>query len=349
MVSQATTATRIPNHRICDLKSFDEVTKRDYQVAGLYFFSSLDCLVDLAYEISHDFFRRPYLYTNLPKSDGNKESAKSDKGSTTIAPILAKLHARYGTDETLLAKSQRDEIYRALFGKKGAWIDEDGDFPRLRNELVNACAAFAERVFDTGVEMLRERVRTTHRPFREYLTGLQGDSIRWSREEALSGLTEEISYPILRNPGVAAVFGISTFPKRAWPYAEDSNADKLVEEISKQLKWRDKTEETNIADNSAGKCITREHISNLQRAALRGAEALATIIDYDERADQADRDDSKYHNLDLLITKCYTWGSALLSLKAYPSMAYGELRVSTGAVEARLGEKQRGGIVLRYR
>jgi len=43
-------------------------------------------------------------------------------------------------------------------------------------------------VYDTGVEMLQERVRSAHRPLHEYLTGLLGDSVRWSREKALAGL-----------------------------------------------------------------------------------------------------------------------------------------------------------------
>jgi hypothetical protein len=49
-------------------------------------------------------------------------------------------------------------------------------------------------------------------------------------------------------------------------------------------------------------------------AALRGAEALATILDFSEDGNDSD--------LDLLITKCYTWGSALKSLTwqaMYPS------------------------------
>ena len=52
--------------------------------------------------------------------------------------------------------------------------------------------------------------------------------------------------------------------------------------------------------------ITREGISNRQRAALRGAEALATILDFSEGGPVAEED--------LLITRCYTWCAALRSL-----------------------------------
>lgn len=49
-----------------------------------------------------------------------------------------------------------------------------------------------------------------------------------------------------------------------------------------------------------------EGISNRLRTALRGAEALATVLDFSERGSSDD--------LILLTTKCYTWGSALKSL-----------------------------------
>ncbi|HEY1249037.1 MAG TPA: hypothetical protein VGE97_08630 [Nitrososphaera sp.] len=327
------TITQDVSDKSHDFNFFKEIIEEGNSIAGLYFFSTLDCLVDLAYRIAHDFFRRPHLYTDLgEQGDGNKLPA--------IVSILAKLHARYGSEEIILAKCQRDEIYQALFGKKGALTEDEGDFARLRNELVSACAAFAERVFYTGEDMLRERVRTTHRPFQEYLTGLLGTSVKWSRK-ALLNLTEEISYPILRNPKVAAVFGISKFPMRAWPYAEDSNADKLIEEMSKQLAWNDKSEVVNMGDNDHGKHITREQISNLQRAALRGAEALTTIIDYNESDD-----DNDHHKLHQLITKCYTWGSALLSLKAYPTIMDGRTKVLTGTIESRTDERRKGEIAL---
>jgi hypothetical protein len=315
MAEEEKGTTRIPDHRIRDVHTFNEVTKDPHHIAGLYFFFMSDCLVDLSYKVSHDFFRRPHLYINLHKAEDEEDS---------IAQRLAELHARYGSHEAFLSKSQRDEIYGSLFGKKSSLAEEDDDFPRLRNALVNACSAFAERVFDTGVEMLQERVRSTHRPFQEYLTGLLGDSIKWSKH-ALYLLAENQSYKILRNQGIAAVFGISTPPEGEWPYAEDSNADKLVEEISKQLGSLDETGVENVTEKSKNKYISREQISNLQRAALRGAEALAVIIDFNERDDH--KDNASLHRL---ITKSYTWGSALLSLKPYQNMGDGGLRVYPG-------------------
>jgi hypothetical protein len=165
-------------------------------------------------------------------------------------------------------------------------------------------AAFAGGALDKNVAMLREGVVTAHRPFQNHLLGLQGDSVRFSKDVALSDLTEKTCYPILRNPGVAAVFGITDLNKDVehYPYATDPSEDTLVEQICGQLKQ--------IA-NSPAMYLTRERISNLQRTALRGAEAIATAIEFND-------DDHSDDDLDLLITKCYTWGTALASLNGQP-------------------------------
>src|SRR6266496_943053 len=249
----------IPNHSIGDLPSFEEVTGDPHQIAGLYFYLMLDCLVDLAYKVSCDFFDRPQLYTNL--------------GDAELAGILARLHSRYGSDESLPNLDQRDRIYRPIFNQSVGHAahnaeNDESDFPHLRDDLISACAAFTERVFETGADMLKERVRTIQRPFHDYLAGIYGASVRWSKEHALPSLTEEISYRILRDKGVAAVFGIANPPLGEWPYIGDANGDKLVESISKQLIW----------DDQPGVYISREGFRNRQTAALTGSEAIAKII-----------------------------------------------------------------------
>jgi hypothetical protein len=214
-----------------------------------------------------------------------------------VAQVLAELHARFGYNELFPSTLQRVEIYRPVFGGGAGGAGEEGDFPRLRDALLDAAAAFAERVFDSGVEMLRERVRTTHRPLAQYLQGLQGDSLKWDREHALATLTEDVAYGVLRTKGVTGVFGVEKAPEAAWPYIEDANGDKVVESISHQLTW---------PGQPAGAWISRERISNLQRAALRGAEALAAIIDFGAASGNDALSD--------LITRCYTWRAALLSV-----------------------------------
>jgi hypothetical protein len=282
------TDTELADYRIYDLESFNQTTGAGHEVAGLYFYQQLDCLVDLAYRVACDFFKRPHLYINV---DGLSET-------------LARLHARYGTNETLPSGPQRDMVFLPIFGSGGmrtlpagvASAQETGDFPALRDDLLKAAQAFAERQSDTGVEMLRQRVKDAHKPMADYLDGLEGDSVRWSRFHALPTLTEDFSYTIFRKAGIAAVFG--TPPASGdFPYVEESSGQKLVENVWKQL-----------ADNESP-VLNRERISNLQRVALRGAEALATIIDFRENFNNSD--------LDRLITKLYTWYAALWSVKAF--------------------------------
>jgi hypothetical protein len=280
---------RIADHRITNFGSFQKVVEEPRQIAGLYFYQLLDCLVDLSYTVSCDFRKRPQLYREL--------------GIPSIAPILAKLNVKYGTEVNLLSKTQRDEIYMPLFGNWDSLrINNDDNFPGLRDELLSAAAAFAERTVDTGVSMLRERVRATHRLFKDYLVGLQGESVKFSQEIALLDLTENICYPILRNPAIGSIFGIAKAASPNYPYNTDSSEHILVEQASKQF----------VYQGIFPSFISRGYISNLQRTALRGAEAIATVIDFEEA-------DSEYMDadLDLLITKCYTWGSALKGLSSY--------------------------------
>jgi len=311
----------IPDHQISDLKSFEKVTGKQYQVAGIYFFCTLDCLVELAHRISHDFFARPELFTDLTAAGGQ-----------AIPPTLARLHARYGCDEAVLNREQRHALYAALFGRSPSMdgsVDEESDFRNLGDELMDACATFVETKFGDEPS-LRENVRQKHRLFKEYLTGLTGDSVAWSRETALPGVTEKASYPILRNKGVAAVYGIATPPRAEWPYTFDANADKLVEKVSKQLMWPDASQTMDSSGKpDAHRYISREEITNLQRTAIEGATAIATTLDVDSNATPAD--------VDLLIRKCYTWGTALRNLHNY---SRGYTRRST----SRPAELSRGGI-----
>jgi hypothetical protein len=94
----------IPNYKIRDLKTFNEVTGDPHQVAGLYFYSILDCLVDLAHKVSYDFFKRPELYIDLQSP------------TIPLPPLLAELHARYGSSEFDPNTEQRREIYIPIFG-----------------------------------------------------------------------------------------------------------------------------------------------------------------------------------------------------------------------------------------
>jgi hypothetical protein len=272
----------IADHRITDEASFTAATNAVRKSAGLYFYMTLDVLVDLAHKVSLDFFARPHLYTNL--ADG------------ALAAKLATLRARYGSHEKIPSREDRLAMFTPLFGPASG----DGDFARLRDDLNASASAFAERVYDTGEDMLRERVRTAHRPFKEYLLGLQGSSLDWSRDEVFTEVAGNLAYPILKDLGVVSVFGVATAPVGDWPYTGDSNAAKAVARIAEH-----RVDESGATFTFP---LSRETFSQLQRSALRGAEALATIIDFDEAVGTAQQ---RRNDLNRLITKCYTWGSAL--------------------------------------
>jgi hypothetical protein len=287
----------IPDRRITNLASFQEVTEGPRQIAGLYFYQLLDCLVDLAFRVSVDFRRRPQLYKDL--------------GRPSLAEVLATLNAKYGTEVEYLSASERGEIYTPIFGNWNSSSAAASDnFARLRDGLVQAVVAFVEGAGEHGVPMLREGIVTSHKPFRDYLLGLEGDSTKFSKDVALAGLTEKTCYPILRSQVVAAIFGGVKLAGVEYPYATDPAEDVLVEQISGELKW--------AVNNVPSYSITRERISNLQRTALRGAEAIATALDF-----EGDRHHNTDADLNLLITKFYNWNCALINVivpKASPQL-----------------------------
>jgi hypothetical protein len=257
-------------------ESFHAITGGDYGVAGLYAYAKLDRLTDLACLVAADFFARPHLYLSFEDAE--------------TPGRLARLHSRVGHDEYYPSAAQRRAMYEPVFGPSDPSGADSGDFARLRDGLLAASSTYAEWSQATGIPMLEERVRTEHRPFREYLEGVSGATVGWSRGEALPALVDKEAYPVLREPGVIAVFGLARRPDDDWPRIEDANGDKTVEEIGKQLETPERR-------------LTRESFSAVQRVALRGAEALTAVLTFDESQD--------VEALRALITRCYTWHAAL--------------------------------------
>jgi hypothetical protein len=290
-------------NQISDLESFHASTSgpdRDpgREVAGLYAYMHLDVLIELAHKVSLDFFARPEIYR--------------DPAISEVTQDLARLHARYGCDEFFLSREQRFGIFASIFGKpeaeagtgglmppgpmeavsaatyNGARMADHGIADRFnpqRDQLLAATAAFSERVFNTGEAPLRDTVRVMAPGLKSYLSDLNNETVRWTRNEALRRLTEDTCYKILRNPGVARVFGLEP-PDAAWPYQEQANGTTLVAEISRKL----------CAPESA---LTRDAFIDRQRVALRGAEGIATVLEF------KDGDD-----VNPLIAACYTWYAA---------------------------------------
>ena len=275
--------TYLADRQINDLASFDEHTRDERAVAGLLFYKELDCLADLAYCISLDFFDHPQLY----------RAVKGD----TVSDLMA-LHVRYGHQEDFLNREQRHQIFVGVFGQ----CDEAGpidatqaapaadSFAGLRDQLLVAAAAFGERVFSTSEDLLRATVRVMHVYLKDYLQDTTGASVQWSRNDGLPAINERRCYRILRDPQIAARFAVNEEPGPEWPFRVDANGSKLVEQISSTLM------------RGAAEHISRGVLNDKQQLALRGAEALATVMDYDSDPDPA--------RVDLLIRKCYIWYAA---------------------------------------
>lgn len=262
---------------ITDEATFAEFTRSPNELAGLYAFQQLDGLIELAALVASDFFARPQLYTRFQDDE--------------TATLLARLHARLGSDELFMSTAQRQQIFGALFG------ESTSDFSRLRDGLLESAQAFAEWSQATGIPMLRERVRTAHRPFKEYLNGLAGAQVSLSRTALLPAIADAVAYRIIRDGGVASVFGVTVPPGADWPYVEDSNGDKVVEEISARL------------GDGPTRSWSRERFGAVQRVAFRGAEAIYSILRFDSAAGSNDE-------LSDMITRCYTWHAALLAVAA---------------------------------
>jgi hypothetical protein len=293
---------------ITDPASFDRHTSGERAVAGLLFYKELDCLVDVAYRVSLDFFDQPQLYRDVPAG---------------IVADLVALRTRYGCQEEFLSHEQRQAIFAGVFGDDhgAAFMNGAGGTPAaysftvLRDQLLAAAAAFAERVFNTSEGMLRAAVRVMHVYLKDYLLDVTGASAEWSRGTGLPAITG-LSYEILRDSQIAARFGVNEAAGAEWPFAVNANGSKLVEQIS-QTPMR-----------APMQPISRGVFNDEQQLALRGAEALATVIDYKDNDPNRDR-------TDYLITKCYTWyaarGRVLHLPVAAPPLSTGAPAAASGA------------------
>ncbi|MYS80508.1 hypothetical protein [Embleya scabrispora] len=91
---------------IKDAASFNRTVAMSKQVAALYFYQQLDCLVDLAYVVSYDFFARPHLHVSIDVA-----------GRTPpLTDVIAGLRTRLGSDPDHLSKAQREAVHLPLFG-----------------------------------------------------------------------------------------------------------------------------------------------------------------------------------------------------------------------------------------
>jgi hypothetical protein len=269
-------------HSISDLRSFETVTGGNKGTAALYFWYRLDLLIGLAYSVSCDFFARPQLYKSL---------------SHETVERIAELHGRYGTDPRIPSLTQRQEIFWPLFGSDDVvGSGAQCQFAQMRNPVLQAAARFTEASAKEGRHALETDLRANALLFRDWLADVTGSSLLWSREQVLPQITEHLSYQILRDRHVTAVFGVAGELAGSWPYQAFARADTFVEQAFRQL---------GLQDATTAATVTRSEFAMLQQVARRGAEAISVILTFDEDPGS---------DLHLIVAACYTWLAALRSL-----------------------------------
>ncbi|NEP68992.1 hypothetical protein [Moorena sp. SIO3A5] len=273
---------------IRDFETFNRISGDSHEVAGLYFYYMLDHLIEIGHSVAMDFsIRRFHLFTS-------NESAN--------ALNLLRLYTRMGNDEVFLSKEHRNKIWNSFFGNtqdKENNAKNSYNFPELRYTLLKAASEYVLRAeIETGGPALISSFRLALIPFRQYILSVQGAAAKLYRTQVFPQLTEENVYPILRNSEVTAVYGINTAINTNWPYSFDTNANKVIEEVSCQLDVTDRD----------GNHFTQKQESYLETTAKRGSVAISSSIDVDP-------DGSSDEEILNLINQCYAWHTALQFLE----------------------------------
>jgi len=201
---------------ITDEQTFKDLCK-DHEIAGIFFLWALDCLNDLAYWVAKDFFRSPHLYTRVQ-----------------VSTQLGQLRAQYGSEVELPDHAQREAIYAPLFGDSGTTAQgEQSSFRIYLGQMIQAASAFAEKTYDTGKESVRQKIRDAAEDLKNELDTTKGSSVNFSFHAVLYKFAKKTVYPILRDQGVRARFGIHGIRDSYYPFTRDPSAEKFVEELSK--------------------------------------------------------------------------------------------------------------------
>ena len=248
------------------------------QLGSIYKRWVLDCIPHLGHAVSLDFSRRPELYRQV--------------GAETAA-LLTDMQSQYGYAPNFPNEDSRLMLMKPIFGTSDGYQMNSGDgsaFQDARKPVLAAAAGFAENAQPTAFPMHRERIRSAIVPFRRLMEDLQGASL--SQSGARTAAVFDAGASILRDPGVALVFGVGGAIDDEWPLnSTDAEGAKLVEKITTQL-----------PDLPNG-VISRDRFVNLQRIAEKGAASIFGILEND-----VEQDDDL---VDQLTAQLYAWGSDL--------------------------------------
>ena len=261
-------------------------TDIERKLGMMYFRWTLDCIVELAYAVSNDFVARPRFYQDddIPKG-------------------ILNLRMSYGTNPSLPNTQQRELIFSPILGNSECGMPDNGmngsqsAFYKARKKLIEAAVVYSERIYESGLAMLEERVRSALVPIRSHLNSVYGFSLQVSnaQSEDIFNLSSEI----LSSPTVASVFGVEPAGGK-WPLdsdnVEDANGAKLVEAIGKNL---------SVATEYV---FSYEKFILLQRVAREGRLAIEWIVSPDPVTDEK--------ALRELVKRVYTWSASMSEFQA---------------------------------
>ncbi len=240
----------------------------------------LDCIPNLGHAVSVDFSARPELYKQV-----------NDK----TAQQLTELQGEYGYGPNLPNDTIRLMLMKPIFGESDGYSSgHDGSiFQSSRMPVLAAAADFAENSQPTAFQMHRERTRSAIIPFRRFMEDLQGASLEQTESRVQSIFNTAAL--ILKDPNIAAVFGVSPAPNEGWPLeSTDSVGAKLIGQITTQL------------TNAPYGVISRDRFVRMQRIAQEGQDSISFILESDIESVKVTDD-----TLDPLIRLLYAWGSDL--------------------------------------
>jgi hypothetical protein len=250
-------------------------------VGDMYARWTLDCVVEIAYQVSLDFVGRPEFY---------KSNITADVGAQIV-----RLRMEYGTKVELPNSAQRGAINTPIFGPSDgvgpiATVAVD-KFRSLRKPLLDACTTFSERTVVDADQGIKQAILSALDLFQLYLNSYDGASIRAGHDQIVD--VSNVAYSVLRSSGIAQVFGVNSPIGDNWPLASnDPNGALLIRAICEKLQL------------TSDLVFTDERFQRLRRLAQQGELALESIID-GVSGTASDEDFGKF------VTSVYTWAVAL--------------------------------------
>lgn len=253
------------------------------ELPTLYGRWTLDCVIEVARSVSLDFVSRPRHY-RLIRDD--------------IAEILQDFKALTGNRPDWPDLAQRTAIYGALVGDSDGKLNADrtAQFHQASIALRERAIAFAERVYDTGEDMLRQAFRDAMVTLRSYLNTLQGRvvALGYAQTGAIFGKAVNV----LSSKEVASVFGLPPAPGGEWPLKGifDGNGAYLIEEVTRMLQ------------PAMTGLVSQQQFIVMQRIADYGPQTITGVLDDGAGWDSKDRSNA-------LIQSAYSWATALRDIK----------------------------------